>query len=125
MAEPLEVRVAGPEIAGVNEVVLVGADPQLLRSGTGLDFLERGDNAGLEDVEPGGDMKPGDVDGAAEIMASAEGVRRRVADDFVEERLPDCEVRVARQRQTQPIRRIDKGRAIVACGVEPRVAISG
>ncbi len=61
MAEPLEIGVARPEIAGVDEVVLVGADPQLLRPGARLDLLKRGDDAGLEDVEPAGDMKAGDV----------------------------------------------------------------
>src|SRR6266851_7396420 len=51
IAEPGEIRVARPEIVGIDKIVLVGADPQFLRAGARLDVLERGDDAGLENVE--------------------------------------------------------------------------
>src|SRR5256885_540628 len=57
IAEPLEIGIARPEILGIDEVVLIRADPQFLRAGACLDVLKRRDDAGLEDVEPAGDVK--------------------------------------------------------------------
>jgi putative CocE/NonD family hydrolase len=44
MVEPLERRVARPEIARINKVMLVRADPQLLSAGAPLDIVERRDH---------------------------------------------------------------------------------
>jgi hypothetical protein len=103
VVEPFEIRIAHPKIAGVDEVVFVGADPLFLGASPGLDLVERGDHAGLKDVEPGGDMKARYVDGAAEIVPGAEGVVARMGDDLVKKRLPGREVRIGGQRQQQPI----------------------
>ena len=103
--------------------MLVRADPQFLRAGARLDVLERGDHAGLEDVEPAGDVKAGDVDRAAEIVPGAERVRRRMGDDLVEKRLPGREIRITGQRQVHPVRRVDKRRVLQTRGVEPAVAL--
>src|SRR4029077_5495642 len=104
MVEPFEIGVARPEASGIDKRVLVGADPQLLSAGAGLDVVERCHNTRLEDVEPGGDVKSGDVDGAAEIVRRTERIGCRMSDDLVEEGLPGGKIRVAGQRQAQPIR---------------------
>jgi hypothetical protein len=39
--EPREIRIPRPEIVMIDEVVLVGADPQLLITGARLNILER------------------------------------------------------------------------------------
>src|SRR5207248_687508 len=80
-------RVARPEIAMVDEVVLVGADPQLLIANARLEIVERRQHAGLKHVEPGCDVEAGDLDRAAEIVRRSKRVRCRVRDDFVEKRL--------------------------------------
>src|SRR5205823_3423846 len=72
MVEPGKIWIIWPEIGLVDKVVLVGADPQFLLADPCLNVLERRQYAGLEDVEPGGHMKTGNVDGAAEIMPRPE-----------------------------------------------------
>ncbi len=72
VVEPGEIRIMRPEIGLVDEVVLVGANPQFLIADPRLNVLERRQHAGLEDVEPGGHMKTGNVDGAAEIVPRPE-----------------------------------------------------
>src|SRR5205085_3682417 len=114
-----------PEIAGVNEIVLVRADPQFLRAGARLDLLERGDDAGLEDVEPGGDVKPGNVDRAAEIVPSSERVGGRMGDDLVQEGLPGREIGVSGERQPHPIGRADKGRVLAPRRIEALITRRG
>src|SRR6266480_3753714 len=74
-------------------------------------------------VEPAGDMNARYVDGAAEIVPGAEGVVARMGDDLVKKRLPGREVRIAGQRQQQPIGRVDKGRFFQASRVEAVVAL--
>jgi len=49
----------------------------------GLNFIERRQYARLEDVVPGGDVKPGDVDRAAEIVPRAESVMSRASDTVI------------------------------------------
>src|SRR5262249_45552444 len=61
VVEPGEIWIIWPEIGLVDEVVLVGANPQFLIADPRLNVLERRQYAGLEDVEPGGHMKTGDV----------------------------------------------------------------
>src|SRR6266481_4356395 len=122
MAEPFEIGIARPEVAGVNKRVLVRSDPELLGAGAGLDVVECRQDARLEDVEPGGDVKSRDVDGTAEIMPRAKGVGCRMADDLVEKGLPDGKIRVSDQRQTQPISRPDEWRLGTARGVEALIA---
>ena len=85
----------------------------------------------LESVESGcgavvlgpGDMKARYVDGASEIVPAAEGVVAGMGDDLVKKRLPGREVRIAGQRQQQPIGRVDKGRFFQASRVEAVVAL--
>jgi hypothetical protein len=48
----------------------------------------------LEDVEPGCDVKTGNVDRAAEIMRRAKRIRGRMRDDLVQKRLPERKIRV-------------------------------
>src|SRR5205085_4660333 len=68
MIEPREIRIARPEISMVDEIVLVRTDPQLLMADARLDIFERCQHAGLKDVEPGRDVKSGDLDRATEIV---------------------------------------------------------
>jgi len=68
-------------------------------------------------------MKARYVDGAAEIVPGAEGVVARMGDDLVKKRLPGRKVRIAGQRQQQPIGRVDKGRVLQASRVEAVVAL--
>src|SRR5207253_2676003 len=110
------------EASSINKRVFVRADPQLLGAGAGLDVVECRQHARLEDVEPGGDVKSRDVDGTAEVMPGAKGVGCRMANDLVEKRLPGGKIRVAGQRQSQPIRRPDEWRLGMARGLEPLVA---
>jgi hypothetical protein len=49
-----------------------------------LNVLECRQHTGLEDVEPGGHIKAGNVDGAAEIVPCSEVVRSRVGEDLIE-----------------------------------------
>ena len=56
------------------------------------------------------------IDRATEIVSRTKGIRRWVRDDLVEKRLPQGEVRVAGQRQMQPVRRIDERRVILSGG---------
>src|SRR5215510_6527193 len=79
--EPGEVRIARPEIAMVDEIVLVRADPQLLIADTRLDFAERRQHAGLKDVKPRCDVKAWDLNCAAEIVRRSKRGRGRVRDD--------------------------------------------
>jgi hypothetical protein len=51
----------------VNKVVLVGADPQLLIADARLNIVERRQHAGLKDVEPGRNVKSGNLDHAAPL----------------------------------------------------------
>src|ERR1051325_6171680 len=125
MPEPFKIGIAWPKIGGVDEVVLVRSDPQLLRSGARLDFLEGGDDAGLKDVKPAGHMKTWDIDRATEIVPRTKDIRRWVSDDLVAKRLPQGKVRRVSQRQMQPDRRIDERRIILTGGVEPVVALGG
>src|SRR4029077_7959749 len=90
--EPREIGIARPEIAVVDEVVLVRADPQLLIADARLNVVERRQYAGLENVEPGRDVKAGDLDRAPEIVRRPEGVGGRVRDDLVEKGLPGREI---------------------------------
>src|SRR5215831_6528559 len=92
--EPGKVRIARPEIAMVDEIVLVRADPQLLIADARLNVAKCRQHTGLEDVKPRCDVKAWDLDRAAEIVRRSKCVRRRVRDDFVEKRLPDREIRI-------------------------------
>src|ERR1044071_5309150 len=116
MPEPFKIGIAWPKIGGVDEVVLVRSDPQLLCSGGRLDFLEGGVDAGLKDVKPAGHMKTWHIDRATEIVPRTKDIRRWVSDDLVEKRLPQGKVRIASQRQMQPVRRIDERRIILTGG---------
>jgi hypothetical protein len=104
VVEPGEIGVVRPEVAGVDKGVLVGADPQFLGAGASLNVVEGRQHARLEDVEPSGDVKSWDVDRAAEIVLRAKYVGSRMADNLIEEGLPGGEIRIAGQRQPQPIR---------------------
>src|SRR5262249_51460327 len=92
MIEPCEIGVARPEIAAIDEMMLVRADPQLLIADARLKVVERRDYAGLENVEPARDVEAGDLDRAAEIVGRPEGVRRRMRNDLVEKGLPRREI---------------------------------
>ena len=81
--------------------MLVRAHPQFLRAGARLDVLKCGDDAGLENVEPAGQVKTGYVDRAPEIVPIAEIVRRWMPDDLVEKRLPGDEIRILGERQVR------------------------
>ena len=67
-------------------------------------------------------MKAGNRNGAAEIVRGPERVWRRMGEDLVQERLPDGEVRVIRQRQAQPVLAINERQRAVAGGFQPAVA---
>src|SRR4029453_13276420 len=84
VVEPGEIRIIGPEIGLVDEVVLVGANPQFLIADPRLNVVERRQHAGLEYIEPGGHMKTGNIDGAAEIVPRPEVVRDGVGDYIIE-----------------------------------------
>src|SRR5579883_3311326 len=71
----------------------------------------------------GSRIQSGDIDGAAEVVSGAEPVGGRVGDDFVEERLAGREIRVSRQRQPHPIRRVDERRLGAAGLVEAGIAL--
>src|SRR5262245_9643145 len=103
VVEPGEIRIIRPEIGLVDEVVLVGANPQFLIAGPRLNVLERCQHASLEDIEPGGYMKTGNVDGAAKIVPRPEVVRGGVGDDLIEIGLPGGKVRVAGEWQVHPV----------------------
>src|SRR5215510_7499847 len=87
--------------------------------------LERRQDAGLEDVEPRGHMKTGNVDGAAEIVPRPEVVRGWVGDDLIEIGLPGGKVRVAGERQVHPVCRLDEGWGGLARGLEACVTLRG
>src|SRR5215472_6214699 len=123
MTEPLKIGITWPEIGGVDEVVLVGPDPQFLRSGARLDLLVGGDDAGLKYVKPTGHMETRYIDGATEIVLRTKSIRRWVSDDLIEKWLPQGKIRVAGQRQMQPVQRIDERRIIMTGGVEKVVAV--
>jgi len=109
VVEPFEIGIARPKIAGVDKRVLVGADPQPLGAGAGLNVIERRQDARLEDVVPGGDVKPRNIDRAAEIVPRTERVRSRMGDDLVEKGLPGSEIRVSAQWQPNPPSRCRAG----------------
>src|SRR5262249_28167918 len=109
----------------VDEVVLVGADPQFLIADPRLNVLERRQYAGLEDVEPGGHMKTGNVDGAAEIMPRPEVVRGGGGGDITEIRVRGGKVRVTGERQVHPVCRLDEGRGGLARRLQAGVALRG
>ena len=88
MIEPLEIRIARPEIALVNVVVMVGADPQFLIADPRLDVVKARDHAGLKNVVPGGGVKAGYLDAPTKIVLRAECIRRRVSQYLIEKRLP-------------------------------------
>ena len=69
-------------------------------------------------------MKARYVNGAAEIVPGTEGVVARMGDYLVKKRLPGREVRIAGQRQQQPIGRVDKGRFFEASRIEAIVALT-
>src|SRR4029077_16078007 len=93
--------------------------------GSGLDVVKRRQHARLEDVEPGGNVESRDVDSTAEIMPCARGVGCCMTDDLVEKGLPGGEVRVAGQRQAQPIRRRNEWPLGSPRGLEALVALYG
>src|SRR6266478_5793174 len=65
--KPLEVRIACPEVAFIHEVMGVGSDPQTLVADARVKMRKGGQYAGLENIEPAGDMKTGDVDRRAKV----------------------------------------------------------
>src|SRR5205085_1651702 len=90
-----------------------------------LNVVERGQYAGLENIEPGRDMKSGDLDRAAEIVRRPESIWRRMRNDLVEERLPGREIGVTAEGQPHPIRRVDERRVALARRIQPGVARRG
>ena len=92
--KPLEVRIAWPEIAFIHEVMAVGSNPETLVADAGVEMGKGRQHAGLENIEPGRDMKTGDVDRRAKVMPGAKLVRCGMAEDFVQIGLPCREIRI-------------------------------
>ena len=105
--------------------MLVGANPQFLIADPRLNILECRQHAGLEDIEPGGHMKTGNVDGAAEIVPRPEVVRSGVGDDLIEIGLPGGKIRVAGERQAHPVCRLDERRGGLARRLQACVPLRG
>src|SRR5262249_7494850 len=111
VVEPVEIWITRREIGLVDKGVLVRANPQFLIADPRLNVVERRQHAGLEDIEPGGHMKTGNVDGATKIVPRPEIVRGRVGDDLIEIRLPGGKIWVASQRQAHPDYRLEEREA--------------
>ena len=102
VVKPLKVRIAWPEITFIHKVMAVGSNPQPLVADTGLDGGKGSQYAGQENIEPGCDVKSGNVDRRAKVMPCTKLIRGGMADDFVEVGLPHREVWIPSQRQAHP-----------------------